>query len=54
MTSASFLLQDSQGRVGFFKETFLLADISIEIVLGIPFLALSNINIEFTKLEKLI
>ncbi len=42
MVSASFLLQDSLGRVRFFEETFLLTDTSMEVVLGMPFLALSN------------
>ena len=54
MASASFSLQDSQGKVWFFKKTFLLANISMQIVLAIFFLALSNVNIEFTELEKLI
>ncbi len=31
----------------------MLTDISIKVVLRIPFLAFSNIDIEFTKLEKL-
>ncbi len=42
IVSARFSLQDSLGRVRFFEETFLLADTSIEVVLGMPFLALSN------------
>lgn len=32
MASASFSLQDSQGKVQFFEETFLLVDISIEVI----------------------
>ncbi len=44
MTSASFLLQDSLKRVRFFEETFLLADTSMDVVLGMLFLALSNVN----------
>ena len=35
------------------EETFLLADTSMEIVLGMPFLALGNTDVEFTGLEKL-
>ncbi len=50
--SASFLLQDSLGRVQFFKETFLLADTSMEVVLGMSFLALNNANFLFSA-EKL-
>ncbi len=53
MASASFSLQNSLGRVRFFEETFLLADTSIEVVLGIPFLSLSNADVEFAKLRKL-
>ncbi len=47
MVSASFSLQDSLGRVRFFEETFLLADTSIEVVSGMPFLALSNTDFQF-------
>lgn len=54
MTSASFSLQDSQGRVQFFEETFLLVDTNIKIVLEMPFLAFSNTNVEFTKCGKFI
>ena len=40
-----FLIQDKLGKARFFEETLLLADISMEIVLSIPFLALSNADI---------
>ena len=40
-------IQDKSDRTRFFEETFLLADTSIEIVLGILFLALSNADIQF-------
>lgn len=53
MVSASFSLQNSLEKVWFFKETFLLTDTSIEMVLQISFLSFGNINIEFTELEKL-
>ncbi len=53
MASASFSLQDSLGRVQFFEETFLLADTSMEVVLGMPFLSLSNADVEFAELRKL-
>ncbi len=52
MVSASFSLQDSLERVRFFEETFLLANTSMEVVLGIPFLALSNADFQFSA-EKL-
>ncbi len=53
MASASFSLQDSLGRVRFFEETFLLVDTSMEVVLEMPFLSLSNADIEFAELGKL-
>ena len=49
----SFQVEDKLGRTRYFQKTFLLADISIEVVLGMPFLTLSNANIEFAK-KKLI
>ncbi len=53
MVLASFSLQDSLGRVRFFEETFLLAEINIEMVLEIPFLSFSNADVKFTELGKL-
>ncbi len=53
MALSWFSIQDSLKRVWFFEETFLLTDISIEIVLGMLFLSLSNANIEFAELENL-
>ncbi len=50
--SARFSIQDSLGKVRFFEETFLLADTSMEVVLGMLFLSLSNADIEFAELGK--
>ncbi len=47
MTLARFSLQDNLGRVWFFEETFLLPDISMDIVLKLFFLALSNVDFQF-------
>ncbi len=47
MVSASFSLQDSLERVRFFEKTFLLADTSMEVVLGMPFLAFSDAYFQF-------
>lgn len=47
MASTSFSFQDNQKRVWFFEETFLLADISMEIVLGMQFLFFSNADFHF-------
>ena len=44
-------MEDKLKKVRFFQETFLLANIIMEIVLGIPFLILSNTNIQFIKKE---
>ena len=51
--SIRFLFQDSWEKVWFFEETFLLADTSMEMILGISFLFLNNADVEFTELEKL-
>ncbi len=47
MALAGFSLQDSLGRVRFFEETFLLADISMEVILGMSFLSFSNADFQF-------
>lgn len=54
MVSMIFSLRDNLERIRFFEETFLLADTSIEIVLRISFLFLSNVDIKFEKLGNLI
>lgn len=51
---AGFSVHNKLGRVWFFKETFLLANISIEMVLEMPLFSLSNANIEFTEVGGLI
>ena len=47
MVIAAFLVMDKANRVRFFKETFLVANISPEVVFGIPFLTLSGANVDF-------
>ena len=42
-----FLIIDEANRVNFFKETFLVANISPEVVFGMLFLILSVANIDF-------
>ena len=42
MVIASFQVKDKLGRDWFFQETFLLANINIEIVFGMLFFTLSN------------
>ena len=46
---ASFQVENTLGRAQFFQETFLLTDLSIEVVLGMPFLTLTNANIKFAQ-----
>ena len=51
MIIAGFSLQDKLGKVRFFQETFLVADTRMEVVLGMPFLTLSNADIRFAERE---
>lgn len=51
MVTAGFSLQDKLGRVRFFEEIFLLADTSIEVILGMPLLTLSDADIRFAEKE---
>lgn len=47
MVLVDFLVQDKFEKVSFFEKTFLLVDISIEVVLKMPFFTFLNINIQF-------
>ncbi len=42
-----FSVLDKDGRERFFEENFLLADVKLNIVLGMPFLIMSNADIDF-------
>ncbi len=53
MVLTYFSLQNSLGKILFFKKTFLLANTSMEVILRMPFLFVNNINVEFAELEKL-
>ena len=44
---STFSMLDKDSRERFFKESFLLADVKPKIVLGMPFLTMSNANIDF-------
>lgn len=48
-TLIRFSLQNSFGKIRFFKEMFLLANTNIEMILGMSFLSLSNADIKFAK-----
>ena len=49
MVIATFQVVDKLGRFWFFQKTFLLADISIKVVLGMPFLTFRNADIQFAE-----
>ena len=51
MVIAGFSVQDRLGKVRFFEETFLLANTSMEVVLGMPFFTLSDVDIRFAEKE---
>ena len=45
---AAFSVEDKANRVRFFEETFLIANVSPEVVLEMPFLTLSNADVDFS------
>lgn len=49
MVMPRFSIQNSLKRVWFFEKTFLLANINIKIILGMSFLSLSNVKIQFNN-----
>ena len=49
MVLASFQMEDKLGKIWFFQETFLLADINMEVILGMPFLTFSNADVQFVE-----
>ena len=51
MVIAIFQVVNNLGRSQFFQKTFLLADISMKVVLGMLFLFLSHVNIQFAEKE---
>ena len=44
---STFFLLDKDGRERFFEESFLLADVKPDTVLEIPFLTMSNADVDF-------
>ena len=48
---SAFSVTDKANRVRFFEETFLVANVSLEVVLGMPFLILSNADVDFLGRE---
>ena len=51
MVVAAFSMTDQANRVRFFEETFLIANVSLDVVLEMPFLILSNADVDFPKRE---
>ena len=49
MVLARFQVEEKLGRTRFFQETFLSADISTEVVPGMPFLNFSNVDVQFVE-----
>ena len=49
MIIADFQVEDKDGRSRFFQETFLVADTKFEVILGMPFLKLSNADVLFSE-----
>ena len=49
MIVAVFLIINQVNRVKFFEETFLIANISLDIVCEMLFLTLSSANVDFSK-----
>ena len=49
MVIADFQIEDKGDKPKFFQETFLVADTKFEVILGMPFLKLSNTKVSFDK-----
>ncbi len=47
MVVSIFSVSDKDGRERFFEESFLLADVKSDIVLQMPFLTISNADVDF-------
>ena len=46
---AAFLMEDKANWVKFFEETFMVANVSPEVVFRMPFLTLSGANVDFSS-----
>ena len=49
MVVAAFSVVDKANRVRFFKKTFVVANVSPEVVLGMLFLTLSEVDVDFSR-----
>ena len=51
MVLASFQVEDKLNKARFFQKTFLVVDITSEVILGMLFLTFSNADVLFAKEE---
>ena len=49
MVVAAFSVEDKANQVRFFEETFLVANVSPEVVLGMPFFTLNSADVGFSS-----
>ena len=49
MVIADFQVEDKGGRPKFFQEIFLMTNTKFEVILGMPFLKLSNADVSFSE-----
>ena len=47
MVVSSFFFSDKDDQKKFFEESFLLADVKPNIMLGMPFLTMNNADVDF-------
>ena len=51
MVVAAFSVEEKANRIRLFEEIFLVANVSLEVVLGMPFLTLSGADVDFLGRE---
>ena len=51
MVVAAFSVTDKANQVRFFEETFLVANVSLDVTLEMPFLILGGANVDFLDRE---
>ena len=49
MMVAAFLMTNQTNKVKFFEEIFLVANVSLKVILKMPFLTLSSADVDFPK-----
>ena len=51
MVVAAFSVTDQTKKIKFFEKIFLMANVSPDVVFGMPFFTLNDINIDFPKID---